>query len=135
MAVVHCLNSTALTRMNRIYGEEMKEKLGAVLLGAIFGGYNIEIGNPVPDHAILLIDPTKRTYLSPPCAAEQHRQTGLISIRERELRALDLNPDSRCREMKGFNGLERSITGTVLEYFGLLPQRRSRWNSDGTWNW
>ena len=64
----------------------------------------------------------------------------LVSIYNRpttygDARAAGYKAEPGCNEAQCWSQDGRSLTGRLLERLGLLPQLRSRWNSDGSWNW
>jgi len=106
-----------------------------VIIVFLFGlGFSIgsEIGEP--DYATLYINPESKTYYSPPCLSVVE-QNNLIKITSKELSYPEYKPDSKCRDNNGFNADGRSLTGQLLEKFGIIGPLPSRWNPDGSWNW
>jgi hypothetical protein len=127
----------------RIGCRSMKpSKLNAVLTGAIgmllfvgvlaVAGFGIASTRPMPDHAQVLLDDSKKTYSSPPCVADAR---GLRWTTAGEAHRLKYRPDNDCCNAGGFVSDGRSLTGLLLQKLGVLPPLRSRWNADGSWNW
>lgn len=101
---------------------------GAILLL----GFGIGSTIVMPKNAIVYLDMTESTYLSPPCVADSRRYE--ISTAA-EAYSLSFRPDAKCRNAGGFVQDGRSLSGEALERIGLLPPLKRRWNADGTWNW
>lgn len=105
--------------------------LGSVLF---FLGFWAETMKPAPKNAQAYLDDQRRLYFAPPCVGKQERQQLRRSTLS-EAYQLKYKPDDECREAYGFFQKGRSLSGLLLERIGALPERQSRWNSDGTWNW
>ncbi len=104
-----------------------------MLMFILMAGFFFVPTRTMPDHAIVLLDDQRHTYLSPVCARKEKKEYRLSIAAE--ARKLKYEPDKKCREETGFTQDGRSITGNFLERMGLLPPWPSRWNPDGTWNW
>ena len=107
-------------------------------------GLGIGTVRTMPDYAILVLNDRTHTYIAPPCLSPAQYQQLINDLgndesagRElrlataQEARGLKYKPDPECRDYDGFVHV-RSVTGHLLELVGIL---RSRWNSDGAWNW
>jgi hypothetical protein len=100
---------------------------------ALFGlGFGIAPTIDAPPSALVHVDTASRTYLAPPCR-QISSALGVTSLDN--ARKLGFSPDARCLELGGFVQRERSLSGQLLEKFGLLPPLPSRWNANGSWNW
>lgn len=107
--------------------------LGAVLGVLVFLGFGIGSSLVAPGHAIVLVDVDRKVYVAPPCVPIQMKNQSTLTIAQ--ARKGRLQPDPNCRDAGGFVQEGRSLSGNLLQKFGLLPPLRSRWNPDGSWNW
>jgi len=97
-------------------------------------GLGVGSTQAMPLSAVLYLDDDSRSYYAPPCVADsQGRALRLGS--SREARALGYRPDPGCRDDGGFVQDGRSLSGKLLQRIGILPEKPSRWNPDGSWNW
>jgi hypothetical protein len=87
----------------------------------------------MPGHAPVYMDDSSRTFLAAPCAAEWRTRTGVQPDAVRlgtaaEARHLQYSPDEICRKTGMHSPSDRSVTGHVLELFGVLPPLKQWWN-------
>jgi hypothetical protein len=109
-------------------------KLLAVPLFLLFVGFGLDTVEGIPRHAIALLDDQSRTYTSPLCVSEAEARR-LREAKVAEAYALNYNPEPGCRDQGMFIVEGRSLSGGLLESFGLIKPLPNRWNADGTWNW
>lgn len=113
-------------------------RLGSTVLGVcaflVFLGFGIESSKVAPDYALVFVDENQNLYIAPPCLSREKWML-YAHLTIGQAHKLNLNPEPKCREESGFIQEGRSLTGVMLEKFGLLEPMGSRWNSDGTWNW
>jgi hypothetical protein len=143
-----------MKRVFRVLGTVL---VTVVLLAMI--GLGIGTMQPMPDNAVVLLDPLEETYIAPPCLdiseeqeAEFSRLTADVSTFEDAIgvfedmtglryadaaRAyrLEFRPDPDCRDQGAFTSDGRSLTGLVLQHLGILREKPRRWTDDGGWNW
>jgi hypothetical protein len=113
-----------------------------VLLG-YFIGNSIKTSHEMPDHARVLMDDDRHTFLCPPYREqylEEYPSAHLRTATAHEALTANYLADEGCRDTTekeggGFSQEGRTLSGIVLEYLGAVPPLRSRWNEDGTWNW
>lgn len=114
---------------------------GALVGFCLLAGIVVGTSTSMPDNAHLFVDLQTKTYWSPPCIHKDSKEMWFVekglfvpstkaSVRQEKLR-----PAPACRDEGGFYQEGRSLTGELLEWFGILPQQQPRWNADGTWNW
>ena len=142
--------------------ERVFRVLGTVLVVVVFLamiGLGIGTMQPMPDNAVVLLDPLEETYIAPPClefSAEQEAEfsrltrdvftfedsidvfediTELRYADAARARHLKFRPDPDCRDQGAFTSDGRSVTGLVLQNLGVLPEKPRRWTDDGDWNW
>ena len=100
---------------------------------ALFGlGFGIAPSIDAPPGALVQVDAASKTYFAPPCR-QISSALGVTTLDN--ARKLGFSPDARCLELSGFVQRDRSVSGQLLEKFGLLAQLPSRWNANGSWNW
>ena len=113
-------------------------KFGSTVLGIcvllVFVGFGIGSSKVAPEYALVFVDASQNTYITPPCLA---RDKWMLSPRFtiEQAHKLKLTPEPKCRDEGGFVQEGRSLTGVMFEKLGLLDPVQSRWNPDGTWNW
>ena len=98
-----------------------------ILLGFGVGSYS-----STPGHAVVLVSDVTKEYHAPPCVSDA-RIFKMATIAE--ARALGYKPNPQCRDADGFVQESRSLSGSMLEWVGVLEPLPSRWNEDGSWNW
>ena len=98
-------------------------------------GFGVETKTIAPTNAQAYLDDQRRLYFAPPCVGKQEREQLRRSTLSEAYQLKYNKPDDECREAYGFVQEGRSLSGSVLERIGALPELQSRWNSDGTWNW
>jgi len=109
-----------------------------------FIGFGIRTTSTSPNHALLLVNEETKEYFAPPCLMHQGydnveaiyefgRVNNLRVALNKEV-AEPYQPNSECRDNSGFVQDGRSLSGMLLESIGLLPEKKSRWNPDGSWN-
>lgn len=103
--------------------------LAVSVLGPVYG---CKVDYVMPDRAILLANPIAGEYASPPCVGRKPDQfVGFtIQLTRKEAKERGLRPAVECRNMKfGRDG------ATAGGFTDVGPDRATRWNPDGTWNW
>ena len=109
-------------------------KIGAISVASLFFlGFGVGSSVTAPSQALVYVDSTSKTYVAPSCMRDLDLKLAMMTIRE--ARNFNFSPAPECRDSGGFIQEARSLSGQVLENIGLLPRIKSRWNSDGTWNW
>lgn len=109
-------------------------KFGAALIfGLLFLGFGIGVSKGAPEYAIVYVDPNARIYFAPPCVTD--RQGELLQTTIGEARKAGLESDQECRDTGAFSQDVRSLSGKLLENFGILGPLKPRWSNDGSWNW
>ena len=108
--------------------------VGGVGVSVFVLGFGVRSFTTAPKHAIVLVEPARKTYIAPPCIGPLHAST-LPPTTIGKARKEKLKPDDECRNANGFIQEARSLSGMLLEKVGILRPLPSRWNSDGTWNW
>lgn len=87
-----------------------------------------------PGKVYVFIDRAQGEYMSPACVPTQQWAT-TDRLLMRQASQLHLRPNDKCRDVSVLIQEGRSITGIFLEFIGVLPSLKSRWNADGSWNW
>ena len=102
--------------------------IGLVAGGVMVFGDTIE---PMPPHAKVVVDDATRTYFAPPYFSDTRidRPSGARVVTAREARDRKYTPDSGCRN----KGYFTQDTGSWI--WRQVSSPKSRWNSDGSWNW
>ncbi len=99
----------------------------------MFGvGFGIAPTIDAPPGALVHVDAASRIYFAPSCR-QISSALGITTLGN--ARKLGFSPDARCLELGGFVQRDRSVSGQILEKFGLLAPLPSRWNANGSWNW
>ena len=103
--------------------------VAAVLVGGLAIGTVAEM----PGHAPVYMDDSSRTFLAAPCVAEWRTRTGVKPDAVRpgpvaEARYLKYSPDEICRKSGMHSPSDRSVTGHLLELFGVLPPLKQWWD-------
>lgn len=100
----------------------------------VFLGFGVGSAVVAPSHALVFADASQNVYIAPPCVS---REKWLLYPRMtiEQVHKLKLDPEPKCRDKGAFTQEARSLSGQLFETIGLLPPLKSRWNSDGTWNW
>lgn len=124
--------------------------VGSLAIIILVLGFYIEIMESVPDRALIIVFPSQKTWI-PESDGSFERINALLDDTATRARALamikEMTPAKyesvRRGDHKGFRlatgwGSYRDtyVTGfsaSVIEYF--LARPRSRWGSDGSWNW
>lgn len=115
--------------------ENIKKALGfmlALILLAAFLGFGITSARTMPTYAQIFLDESSRTYIAPPMVKSDK---GLRLSTVAEAYRLDYSPDLDSRDAGAFLQEDRSLTGHLLEWVGVLGPIPPRWNADGTWNY
>lgn len=144
-AVVRLRNYTTwLSELNQFYqtqGGDIRRRIGiadlakmaAAVLGVLFLlGFSVGSTMTMPKKAIVYLDMAHALYLAPPCVTDP---SGYEVGTADEAYSLSFKADNGCRNRGGFVQEGRSLSGELLQKFGLLKPLPHRWNSDGTWNW
>ena len=97
------------------------------IIGLILGSLKV-----MPDHAVVYVNDTAKTYFGPPCIKTT---VGLRAIAAGEARRIGYEPDRKCRDEGTFTQVGRSLTGIFFQSVGILGPKPSRWNENGSWNW
>lgn len=125
--------------MNKLMGNLIVILIIGVM--AIWGiGFGIQTMKPATANAKMFIDTEFNTYLTPPCRAAmkwEHAGFGLevlepstmAEIRARQNAGETLTPDEVCKNAGGGFVQTRALLP------GLLGLGKSRWTTDGNWNW
>jgi len=126
--------------MNKLMGNLIVILITGVM--AIWGiGFGIQTMKLAPANAKMFIDTEFNTYLTPPCRAAmkwEHAGFGLevlepstmAEIRARQNAGETLTPDEVCKERRGRVRPDARLTSRVFSGLG-----KSRWTTDGNWNW
>ena len=106
-------------------------------------GFEVGTELGLPKNVLLFVNKETKEYFVPRCLmldefdnvdkiykfASEHN----LSVYKAEGRGIQgLNPNPECRKDGSFMESGRSLSGGLLEKIGLLPEFKSRWNSDGT---
>jgi hypothetical protein len=107
-----------------------------VALCMFVAGFFFENTVPVPASAWVYADVRQGVYFAPTYLKATGRDAdGLVLTTVGEARKMNCMPDPEARSRGYFQQTVRSMSGGLLQSFGLLPPPPSRWNRDGTWNW
>ena len=109
-----------------------KAVLFIVFIFAVGFGFGSTI--TIPEHAIVYVDESTETYLSPPCI-ENRKALLMPKMMFGDMRDLTLEINKTCVNQGGFSQSGRSLSGKVLESLGIISPLESRWRSDGSWRW
>lgn len=107
------------------------KNVGLALGGLLFVGFGIGSGVTAPNNAIVYSD--GKAYFAPPCVDPDKLPLPRLPLSVAESIKLTKN-QSPCNE-HAFWQEGRSFSGLLLQSIGIFPPLRSRWNSDGSWNW
>lgn len=111
-------------------------RLTSLLLLFFFSiGFGVGVSKSPPKHAIVFVDSAEKTYFAPPCVKALDERTTLTESTIEKVYKLKLNPDPECRDTGAFLQDARSLSGQLLVKIGALEPLKSRWNTDGSWNW
>lgn len=115
------------------------------IVGVCFGISSII---PVPTHAFAYMNALTKEIYAPTCLDQQTKTTLQRPCKhctmEREyfvlgpigiMRSMGGKFNDECNNSGAFSQDGRTLLGIILEYIGILPPLKSRWNPDGTWNW
>jgi len=97
-------------------------------------GFGVGSSITSPEHAIIYIDESTETYLSPSCVSKSKTQF-MAQMTIKDVRNLTLSINKECVNRGGFVQNGRSFSGKLLESLGFIPKLKERWNNDGSWNW
>lgn len=102
-------------------------------------GFGIVSSRHVPDSALVYVSPN-HVFYAPPCISlsashSVEAMSSLVLTTIQSARAIGATPDRDCVNTGAFYQDGRSLSGLLLEYVGLFPPLKSRWNEDGSWNW
>jgi hypothetical protein len=106
----------------------------SVVAIVIVSGFGIGSSITTPNHAIVFVDENTATYLSPPCLPQEEWRF-YPEMKKGDMKNLILVPGKACIDSGGFVQEGRSVSGIILESLGVLGPLKSRWNTDGSWNW
>lgn len=129
------------TRAKKLRRDSKRKRLATVgvvaflLVGLLqFIGTEVIVITPTPELAVVLANDAARTYASPPCVSrgDLAASGALRRTRLREARTMGYEADAKCVSAGGF-GMRQSLIRSWLAERGILPQRASRWTSDGDW--
>lgn len=95
-------------------------------------GVSVDQTLVAPPNALVQVDASSRTFFAPPCR-QISGALGLTTLAN--AKKLGFLPDTVCAESGGFVQRGQSLSEQVLEKFGLIAPKRSRWNANGSWNW
>lgn len=99
-------------------------------------GFGFHTSKYAPDHALVYVT-TETNFFYPaiPEYAEFMKQNeyDYKAITLKEARKYDKIIDRDAKERGYFFQEGRSVSGLLLEYIGLLPKQKSRWDEDGNW--
>ena len=116
-----------------------KSRIGAVLNtsagivgGLLLLGMGISTSRYMPENAWLVVDHQRQIYFAPPFAPAERQ--GLLWMRRSEL-PQGYRSDSTHRNLGAFFQEGRSMTGSLLEWIGILKHAESRWGADGSWRY
>ncbi|MER2996148.1 hypothetical protein [Pontibacter populi] len=125
----------------------MKTIISRILtpIGTIFLlGFGCDTLATMPKHAFVFVNDNDE-YIAPPFLMHDgFDDTRLINFyadayklklkRYRDV-IKDSEPHNECREGEYYVQEGRSVSGSLLEYLGVLPTLKPRWNEDGSWNY
>jgi hypothetical protein len=109
-------------------------KIALIVAGALlFLGLGIGSNTPMPGHAAVYIDDATRTYLAAPCksAGAHGPDINVGALRfgtKSEARRLEYKPDDVCRNTGIHAPDDRSATGHLLQWLGLLTPLKHWWD-------
>jgi hypothetical protein len=109
-------------------------KVALIALGVLlFLGLGIGSNTPMPAYAPVYIDDGTRTYLAAPCKSAGMYSSDINADALRfgtksEARRLGYKPDDVCRNTGIHAPDERSATGHLLQWLGLLPPLKHWWD-------
>jgi hypothetical protein len=109
-----------------------------VLFGIlIFISLAVETGRPMPGNAFVVVDREAMTYFAPHYFQEQQVElpANLDLMDVQDAREMGYTLDLHCRDLGYFTEKRVSLLRGLLEQVGVIPERKHRWNPDGTWNW
>jgi hypothetical protein len=108
--------------------------IGLVVL-ILIAGFGIEMGSSMPDNAILMVDKRSKTYYSPTYLRDHKINAANFSvIRNSDLKKMGYKPDDQCRNLGYFSSDDHAAI-LIYQAKKIAGMNKSRWNSDGTWNW
>jgi hypothetical protein len=109
----------------------------AKMAGILFVlGFGFHTSKYAPDHALVYVTPeTNFFYPAIPEYAEFMKQNeyDYKAITLKEAHKYNKIIDRDAKERGYFFQEGRSVSGLLLEYIGLLPKQKSRWDEDGNW--
>lgn len=103
--------------------------ISVIALGIGFGGSTAMV---MPDYAYVYVDVDTMHYFAPFCVPPEADWDYMTA---REARMLKFTPDPDCRDQGFFVQDGRTIIGSYLERWGMLPETKLRWDEDGSWHW
>lgn len=112
-------------------------QLASIPLLLLFLGFGIGTVRTPPPTAPVFVDDQARQFVTPPFV-RSHPE--LVARFQRvstygDARAAGMSAEKACNYAECWSQDGRSLTGGFLESIGILPPLRSRWNTDGAWNW
>lgn len=117
----------------RVLGKYITIIFGFIIL-LLFLGAGIDSITYVPSNAFVVIDTEAMIYHCPPYEHYLYEKHGeLLKARYNEVQE-DYSLCSECKNEGCFYQINRSLTGSLLENIGILPEKQNVWNEDGTWN-
>lgn len=87
-----------------------------------------------PGNVLVYADPVGKVFFTPGCLSPE-RVNSLLPSTLGEAVQHNFNLDSKCKDQGELFQEDRSLGGSWLQKIGILRPLKSRWNSDGTWNW
>ncbi len=135
-------DGTEIRRWLNINRHSVWVHVQALLVFLIAIGLAVEVGEPMPDNAVLIVDDYQHRYYPPYRHVEEklrHLHGNRYSIHVRlataeEAHSLGYSPDPESREAGDFVGPCRKLLIASVQWILRLPVRH-RWNLDGSWNW
>lgn len=95
-------------------------------------GSQVETYEVMPGRTLVAVDPQRNIYSSPHCIQDS-TDVLVMTVDEAETNGYQI--DAYCREQGHFEGKSTSIVRYALQWIHLVPEKQSRWNPDGSWNW
>ena len=133
--------------------DKITKIIGIIIVCLFLVGAAIDTHETIPDNAIVWGDDTEKKYYGDHTWKEMNdewsrnkEKSPLEQIKERtlkrnvkkmtikEARSLEYEADNKSINNGDFAGESCSLTYAFLQRIGVMP-KKSRWNSDGTWNY
>lgn len=135
-SIIKTLHKTPVIASVRHTGGSVQIITKVVLFIVFIFAAGFGLGSTIttPEHAIVYVDESTGTYLSPPCL-EKQKALLMPQMTFGDMRYLTLEINKSCVNQGGFSQSGRSLSGKILESLGIISTLESRWRNDGSWRW